>query len=131
MKVSVKVPATSANIGPGFDCLGLALPIYNSVTIEETVLPGTGIEINMMAEGEESLDEMIFDDIPRDENNIVYKAVEMLYNSIGQEPSELRINIQSQIPITRGLGSSAAVIVGGLIAANKLLGSPADETALL
>ena len=55
----------------------------------------------------------------------------MLYNSIGQEPSELKINIQSQIPITRGLGSSAAVIVGGLIAANKLLGSPADETALL
>ena len=85
----------------------------------------------MMAEGDESIDEMIFDDIPRDENNIVYKAVEMLYNSIGQEPSELKINIQSQIPITRGLGSSAAVIVGGLIAANKLLGSPADETALL
>ena len=131
MKVSVKVPATSANIGPGFDCLGLALPIYNTVTIEETVLPGTGIEINMMTEDETSIDEMIFDDIPRDENNIVYKAVEMLYNSIGQEPSELKINIQSQIPITRGLGSSAAVIVGGLIAANKLLGSPADETALL
>ena len=131
MKVSVKVPATSANIGPGFDCLGLALPIYNTVTIEETVLPGTGIEINMMTEDEESIDEIIFGDIPRDENNIVYKAVEMLYNSIGQEPSELKINIQSQIPITRGLGSSAAVIVGGLIAANKLLGSPADETALL
>ena len=131
MKVSVKVPATSANLGPGFDCLGIALPIYNTVTIEETVLPGTGIEINMMTEAEESIDDMIFDDIPRDENNIVYKAVEMLYNSIGQEPSELRINIQSQIPITRGLGSSAAVIVGGLMAANKLLGSPADETALL
>ena len=121
MKVSVKVPATSANIGPGFDCLGLALPIYNTITIEETVLPGTGIEINMMTEDEEAIDEMIFDDIPRDENNIVYKAVEMLYNSIGQEPSELKINIQSQIPIARGLGSSAAVVVGGLIAANKLL----------
>ena len=131
MKVSVKVPATSANIGPGFDCLGLALPIYNTITIEETVLPGTGIEINMISEEEVVIDEMIFDDIPKDENNIVYKAVEMLYNSIGQEPSELKINIQSQIPITRGLGSSAAVIVGGLMAANKLLGSPADETALL
>ena len=131
MKVSVKVPATSANIGPGFDCLGVALPIYNTITIEETVLPGTGIEINMMSEDEDVVDEMSFDDIPKDENNIVYKAVEMLYNSIGQEPSELKINIQSQIPITRGLGSSAAVIVGGLIAANKLLGSPADETALL
>lgn len=130
MKVSVKVPASSANIGPGFDCLGLALPIYNTITIEETVLPGTGIEINMMSE-EETIDEMVFDSIPRDENNIVYKAVEMLYNSIGQVPSELKINIQSQIPIARGLGSSSSIIVGGLLAANKLLGSPADETALL
>ncbi len=130
MKVTVKVPATSANLGPGFDCLGLALPIYNTLTIEETVLPGTGVEINLMSEGD-NIDEMIFDNVPKDENSIVYKAVEMLYNSIGQEPSELRINIQSQIPITRGLGSSASVVVGGLIAANKLLGSPADTTALL
>ena len=130
MKVSVKVPASSANLGPGFDCLGLALPIYNTITIEETVLPGTGIEINLISE-EETIDEMVFDSIPKDENNIVYKAVEMLYNSIGQEPSELRINIQSQIPITRGLGSSSSIVVGGLLAANKLLGSPADETALL
>ena len=130
MKVSVKVPASSANIGPGFDCLGIALPIYNTVTIEETVLPGTGIEINMMAE-EETIDEMVFENIPKDENNIVYKAVELLYNSIGQVPSELKINIESQIPIARGLGSSSSVIVGGLIAANKLLGNPADEAALL
>lgn len=128
MKVSVKVPATSANLGPGFDCLGLALPIYNTITIEETVLPGTGIEINLMSEEETDL---VFDTIPKDENNIVYKAVQMLYNSIGQEPSELKINIQSQIPLTRGLGSSASVVVGGLLAANKLLGSPADEKALL
>ena len=130
MKVSVKVPASSANIGPGFDCLGIALPIYNTVTIEETVLPGTGIEINMMSENED-FDEMAFENIPKDENNIVYKAVELLYNSIGQEPSELKINIESQIPIARGLGSSSSVIVGGLLAANKLLGDPADEAALL
>ena len=130
MKVSVKVPATSANLGPGFDCLGLALPMYNTITIEETVLPGTGVEINLMSEND-VIDEMIFDNVPKDENSIVYKAVQMLYNSIGQEPSELKINIQSQIPITRGLGSSASVVVGGLIAANKLLGSPADITALL
>jgi homoserine kinase len=50
MKVTVKVPATSANLGPGFDCLGLALPIYNTITIEETVLPGTGIEINLISD---------------------------------------------------------------------------------
>ena len=50
MKVSVKVPATTANIGPGFDCLGMALPLYNTITIEETVLPGTGVEINVISE---------------------------------------------------------------------------------
>ena len=66
-----------------------------------------------------------------DENSIIYKAVELLYNSIGQTPSELKINIHSQIPIARGLGSSASVIVGGLLAANELLGRPADEAALL
>ena len=130
MKVSVKVPASTANIGPGFDCLGIALPIYDTITIEETVLPGTGIEINLMAE-DETVDEMTFENIPKDENSLIYKAIEMLYNSIGQEPSELRINVQSQIPIARGLGSSAAIIVGGLLAANKLLGNPADETAIL
>ena len=130
MKVSVKVPATSANIGPGFDCLGLALPIYNIVTLDETVLPGTGVEINILSD-EEDIDNLIIDHIPKDENSIVYKAVEMLYNSIGQTPSELKINIQTSIPVTRGLGSSAAVIVGALIAANRLLGDPADESALL
>ena len=130
MKVSVKVPATSANIGPGFDCLGVALPIYNIVTIDETVLPGTGVEINILS-NEEDVDNLIIDHIPKDENSVVYKAVELLYNSIGQTPSELKINIETSIPVTRGLGSSAAVIVGALIAANKLLGNPADESALL
>lgn len=130
MKISVKVPATSANLGSGFDCIGMALPIYNTVTIEETVLPGTGIEINVISENDTENDFAI-EHIPTDENNIVYKAVEMLYNSIGQSPSELKINIKSQIPIAKGLGSSASVIVGGLLAANELLGKPADEPALL
>lgn len=130
MKVSVRVPATVANIGPGFDCLGMALPIYNTITIEETVLPGTGIEINVLA-NEDVTDELSLEHIPMDENSIIYKAVELLYNSIGQSPSELKITIHSEIPIAKGLGSSASVIVGGLIAANELLGKPADEAALL
>lgn len=127
MKFSIKVPATTANLGPGFDCLGLALPIYNTITVEETVMPGTGIEINIIDE----TNEMDVLSIPTDENNIVYKAIEMLYNSIGQTPSELKITINTQIPVARGLGSSASVIVGGLLAANELLGRPADEAALL
>ena len=130
MKISVKVPATTANLGPGFDCLGMALPIYNTVTIEETVLPGTGIEINVLSDAD-SIDQLSLDHVPTDENSIVYKAVELLYNSIGQTPSELKINIQSGIPVARGLGSSSSVIVGALIAANELLGKPADEVALL
>jgi len=130
MKVSVKVPATTANIGPGFDCLGMALPIYNTITIEETVLPGTGIEINSIP-ADDSSEDINLEHSQLDENSIIYKAVELLYNSIGQTPSELKITVQSQIPIARGLGSSASVIVGGLLAANELLGKPADEVALL
>ena len=130
MKVSVKVPATVANVGPGFDCLGLALPLYNTITIEETVLPGTGVEINVIA-NEDVMDELSLEHIPMDENSVIYKAVELLYNSIGQTPNELKITIHSAIPIAKGLGSSASVIVGGLIAANELLGRPADEQALL
>ena len=75
MKVSVKVPATSANLGPGFDCLGLALPIYNVITIEEKVLPGSGTEINIITN--KASDEASASQIPTDENCIVYKAVEM------------------------------------------------------
>jgi homoserine kinase len=130
MKVSIRVPATVANIGPGFDCLGMALPLYNTITIEETVLPGSGVEINVLA-SEDLNTELSLEHIPMDENSIVYKAVELLYNSIGQSQSELKITIHSEITIAKGLGSSAAVIVGGLIAANELLGRPADEAALL
>ena len=74
MKVSVKVPATTANLGPGFDCLGLALPIYNTITVEETIMPGTGIEINIIDETHEQ--DLL--SVPTDENNIVYKAIELL-----------------------------------------------------
>ena len=130
MKVSVKVPATTANLGPGFDCMGMALPIYNTITIEETVLPGTGVEINIISEAT-TVDELSIEHMELNENSLIYKAVELLYNSIGQTPSELKINIHTDIPIARGLGSSASVIVGGLMAANELLGRPADDAALL
>ena len=127
MKVSVKTPATIANLGCGFDSFGLALPLYNIVSVEETVLPGSGIEINIINEKNNE----DISDIPTDKNNIVYKAIELLYNFIGQIPNELKITIKTQIPISRGLGSSASVIVGGLIAANELLGRPADEKVLM
>ena len=129
MKVSVKTPATIANLGPGFDSFGLALPLYNVVSVEETVLPGSGIEINIINEKNNEKSELA--DVPTDKTNIVYKAIELLYNFIGQVPNELKITIKTQIPISRGLGSSSSVIVGGLIAANELLGRPADEKVLM
>lgn len=129
MKISVKVPATIANLGPGFDSFGLALPLYNIVSVEETVLPGSGIQINIINEKNNNENDLA--DIPQDKTNIVYKAIELLYNFIGQIPNELKITIKTQIPVSRGLGSSASVIVGGLIAANELLGRPADDKVLL
>ncbi len=127
MKVSVKVPATTANLGPGFDCLGLALPVYNEITVEETVMPGSGVEINII-EDTNSYDII---SIPKDKNNIAYKAIELLYAYIGQSVSDIKITIKTNIPVARGLGSSASVIVGGLVSANRLLGSPADNAVLL
>ncbi len=128
MKVSVKVPATAANIGPGFDCMGLALPIYNTITVEESVSPGSGVEINVVSE---DLEDLSYEEIPQDKSNIIYRAIEVLYNSVGQTPDDLKITVSTNIPLTRGLGSSSSVIVGGLMAANELLGRPADEAALL
>ena len=130
MKVSVKVPATSANIGPGFDTMGVAFPLYNTITIEETVMPGSGVLIELVSDFDYK-DKALLETIPVDENNIIYKAVELLYNYIGQTPAELKITVDSKIPMTRGLGSSSSVIVGALLAANELLGKPADEVALL
>lgn len=129
MKVSVKTPATIANLGPGFDSFGLAIPLYNVISVEETVLPGSGIEINVI--NEKNNDDNEIADVATDKSNIVYKAIELLYNFIGQVPNELKITIKTQIPIGRGLGSSSSVIVGGLIAANELLGRPADMKVLM
>lgn len=129
MKVTVKIPATTANMGPGFDCFGVALSMYNKITLEELVYPEKGLQINLLT-GEDENSSSI-STIPTDESNIVYKAVETLYNYVGQTPPDLKINIEANIPIAKGLGSSASVIVGGILAANKLLGDPADEAALL
>ncbi len=127
MKVTVKVPATTANLGPGFDIFGLALPFYNEITIEETVLPHSGIEFHVL--DEEGRENLYINN--EGEENIIVKAIKILYNFVGQEPDSLKITIKTGIPIARGLGSSASVIVGGLIAANELLGNPSDIEALL
>jgi homoserine kinase len=124
MTVTVRVPATSANLGPGFDALGLALRLHNTVSIEPADSPEIGIE----GEGERTL--------PRDASHLVYQAaaaVAARAAEMGRAPDirAFRITQRNAIPLARGLGSSAAAIVGGAVAANALLGGPLDQQALL
>ena len=119
-KVRVKVPATTANLGPGFDTLGMALSLYNYIELEETA-DNQRLSIDVQGEGADTL--------PRDENNEVWRAASQLFDLCGYRPSGINLRLFSQIPVARGLGSSAAARVGGLVAANALLGGklPGEE----
>lgn len=118
--VIVSVPATTANMGPGFDCLGMALGLYNDIHM--TLSPG---RISIKVEGEGA------DDIKRDERNIVWRAAQRVFQEIGRENPGLCITLVNKIPTARGLGSSAAAIVGGLVAANRLTGETLSREKIL
>jgi homoserine kinase len=120
MKLTVQVPATTANLGPGFDCLGLALDLRNTVEVE---LSGDGLQITVVGEGA--------DLIPRDATNLVYRAAASLFRAVGGPVPGLRIRLVNHIPLMSGLGSSSAAIVGGLVAANAIAGQPLSDADLL
>ena len=117
--VKVRVPGTSANCGPGFDCLGVACTIYNE--LELTLLE------------EERLDIEITGDGAVDERNIVWRSIQKLLERAGkaQEYKGAVIRMDNGVPLSRGLGSSATAIVGGLKAANECLGNPFTNRDLL
>ncbi|MGI9953269.1 homoserine kinase [Moorellaceae bacterium AZ2] len=115
----VRVPATTANLGPGFDALGLALNLYDYISVEEA----PRLEITIQGEGETT--------IPRGPENIAYRAVRAVYARVGREAPGFRIAFYNNIPVARGLGSSAAAVVGGLVGANALLGYPLQEEELV
>ncbi|RTE08248.1 homoserine kinase [Paenibacillus whitsoniae] len=110
-KVRVKVPASTANLGPGFDSLGMALNLY--AWIDMAVADRTTVELIG--------DQM--NGIPTDKSNLIYKVAQMVFAEAGVSIPELSISMYSEIPLTRGLGSSASAIVGALAAANALIGS--------
>lgn len=118
--VRVKVPATSANIGAGFDCLGIALDLYNIIEVEEIE---SGLEIIVPPADREFIEQ--------DERNLVFVAMQRLFDEVGYKPKGLRINLVNNIPITRGLGSSAACIAGGLLAANALIRNPLSKNDII
>lgn len=117
-RVIVKVPASTANLGPGFDTLGMALSLYAWIELREA--GQTTFELH--GEG--------MDDIPRSKSNLVYKVAQLVFKEAGVSVPELSISMYSDIPLTRGLGSSASAIVGALVAANALIGSPLSKDKL-
>lgn len=119
MRVRVRVPASSANLGPGFDALGLALALYNEVRLEEADRVSVAVE----GEGAGCLDS--------GRANLVARGVALAFEALGRPFRGARIQCLNRIPLRRGLGSSAAAWVGGVMAANALLGEPLDRSALL
>jgi homoserine kinase len=114
--VRVRVPATSANLGPGFDTLGLALGLYDELDLE---LTDGGLEVAP------------YGDVPVDERNLVVRSLRTAFAATGTQPAGLRLTYTSRIPHARGLGSSSAAICAGVVAALALRGVPADDPLAL
>jgi homoserine kinase len=117
-------PATSANLGPGFDCLGLALDLWNQLD----VLPGPPEAegaplVEVVGEG--------VSELPTSSENLVYRSISFLFHEAGLEMPPLRLRCHNRIPLKRGLGSSAAAIASGLVAANALCSSIFSANELL
>ena len=115
--IKLQIPATSANLGAGFDALGLALEFYNVVEMEESdTIAITSADATP---------------IPTDENNLIYQSVKDVYQICGKKLDGLKMVQTNTIPMTRGLGSSSACIVAGLMGANTLLGNPLNTDDLV
>jgi homoserine kinase len=128
-KVTIHIPATSANLGPGFDVLGMALRLYNDVSFTAGPKSFTPfrhtpqVTVEIEGEGAESL--------PRDLSNLVVRAAFKVFERAKKWPQDLRVRLVNRIPLSRGLGSSSAASLGGVCAANALIGRPLPDAALL
>ncbi|BCJ60521.1 homoserine kinase [Micromonospora endophytica] len=114
--VRVRVPATSANLGPGFDALGLALALYDDVAAEVTA---DGVTVTVTGEGA--------GDLPVDDNHLVVRAMRATFDELGGQPPGLAVECVNRIPQARGLGSSSAAIVAGVLLARALVTGGADR----
>jgi len=119
--IHVRVPATTANLGPGFDCLALSLDIWNEV---ELCFKGNSLLIEIVGEGQGSL--------PTDQSNLVFQTIEMLAHAYQIElPAGVYIRCQNRIPVSSGLGSSSSAIIAGLLGGSNLLGIATSKIQLL
>ncbi len=121
--VTVKVPATTANLGPGLDTLGLALAIYDELDVSVRPEPGAHVEVHGVGEGE----------VATDESNLVVQSIAAVFTAFGQSLPGLNLVAKNVIPHGKGLGSSGAAIVSGIMAAKGLLEGivELDSTTLL
>ncbi len=119
MEVRVRVPASTTNLGPGFDALGVALGLHNELTLRDAEV--SSVEVSGEGAGL----------VETGPDNLVQRAAARLAEAVGAPPPRLHIRLHNRIPVSRGLGSSSAAIVGGLVGANALLGSPLSRQELL
>jgi homoserine kinase len=121
--VRVRVPATSANLGPGFDALGLALALYDQVSAQ-TAQAGVTVDVRGEGAGE----------LPTDDSHLVVRAMRAAFEVLGESPAGLAVRCINAIPQARGLGSSSAAIIAGLVLARALVNDGQqrlDDAALL
>jgi homoserine kinase len=121
MKIKVKVPATTANLGPGFDALGLALDLWNEA--EFTTTNDGQTSVNVRGEGRDSL--------PNDGTNSVAEAALSIFQLVGKPCTGMKIKCNNRIPLGSGLGSSSAAMLSGMLGANALLGNPFSREEIL
>lgn len=118
-RVKVHVPATSANLGPGFDTMGIALSVNDELVAEVTDTPGLDITVEGVGAG----------DIPLDDSHLIYRSMKHVYDRVGQPVPGLKLHATNRIPHSRGMGSSGSAIVAGVVAAAGLLKDTVDFTA--
>lgn len=122
MKLKIKTPATTANLGPGFDCLGASLSLYNEF---EVYVVKNNQKLRVETEGVDC------ELISKKEDNHFYKAIKKIFEITKNEMPSLEIYIRNRIPLKRGLGSSATAYVAGVVLGNILCGEPLSENELL
>ncbi len=120
-QITVTIPATTANLGAGFDCLGLALQLYNETTFTAV----SQKELTITVSGVDA------DKLPTDSSNLVAKSAEFLFERLGKRPNGLHIHQQNNIPVGSGLGSSSTAILAGLFGANGLVNGSLTPAQLL
>lgn len=118
--VTVRVPATVANLGPGFDALGVAVRMYLEIDIEPR---RDSIEVQVEGEGAEQL--------PEDETNLVIRSMNTFFDHVGRRPPGYAVRVRNPIPLASGLGSSAAAVVGGLTAARAITGRTVPQVEMV